>query len=169
MSSWSLSCLWISTKTLQESHSSMVSVVATQLDFGQSLRYDFWHRDTPERVQLTCLLPNGIVVDLPSVPNATIKEIKEVITGPDPPSSMLTHLMTVHLFTGTMECGGPAAVQQIAGRKRKVYDNCNLAVCTIRRRHRRIQTPLWCSALFLYDTSGGEARADWSALRLQNL
>lgn len=39
--------------------------------------YDFWAKTPTEVVELTCLMPNGVVVPLDTNRNATLAEIKE--------------------------------------------------------------------------------------------
>lgn len=39
--------------------------------------YDFWFVDPPDIVDVTCLMPNGIIIPLKSSQNSTIEEIKE--------------------------------------------------------------------------------------------
>lgn len=39
--------------------------------------YDFWLADPPDIVDVTCLMPNGIIIPLKSSQNATFEEIKE--------------------------------------------------------------------------------------------
>lgn len=39
--------------------------------------YNFWLSDTPDVIDITCLMPNGIIIPLKTSQNATIEEIKE--------------------------------------------------------------------------------------------
>lgn len=39
--------------------------------------YDFWFVDPPDIIDLTCMMPNGIIIPLKSSQSATIEEIKE--------------------------------------------------------------------------------------------
>lgn len=42
-----------------------------------SVPYDFWYVETPDTVDVTCLMPNGIIIPLKTSQHATIEEIKE--------------------------------------------------------------------------------------------
>lgn len=39
--------------------------------------YDFWQTDPPDIVDISCLMPNGIIIMMKVSQNATFEEIKE--------------------------------------------------------------------------------------------
>lgn len=40
--------------------------------------YDFWAKTPTEVIELTCLMPNGVVIPFEANRNTTLSEIKEV-------------------------------------------------------------------------------------------
>nr|CAI5869888.1 unnamed protein product [Callosobruchus analis] len=64
--------------------------------------YDFWDNAPPDRpVEVTCLLPNGIIVLLTVNSNATLAEIKEDLweEATKYPLYGKLHDMSVYIFT----------------------------------------------------------------------
>lgn len=53
-------------------------MVPVPVEYPREYCYDFWDLELPEKVEITCLMPNGIIIILKVSYNATLAEIKEV-------------------------------------------------------------------------------------------
>lgn len=86
--------------------------------------YDFWSAEPPDIVDLTCLMPNGILIPMKTTQNATIEEIKEELweNASRYPLYGILHDKSQYVVSVILEFGKKAKTQEIFDESLRLCD-----------------------------------------------